>query len=152
MAERLSYIVEKYNLLPRNHFGARRRRSAKQALTLIQEKIYKAWRSKKVFSLLSFDVKGAYNGVLASRLIQRMRNRRVPKRWLRWIEAFYSNRSASMVLNGRESVLKNLPFPGVPQGSPLSPMLYLFVMFHSRICAIRVSPTPLVMLPAYRQH
>ena len=55
-----------------------------------------------------------------------MRNRRVPERWLRWIEAFYSNRSASMVLNGRESVLENLPFPGVPQGSPLSPMLYLF--------------------------
>ena len=31
-----------------------------------------------------------------------------------------------MVLNGRESALKGLPFPGVPQGSPLSPMLYLF--------------------------
>ena len=126
MAERLSYVVEKYNLLPRNHFGARRRRSAEQALTLIQEKIYKAWRSKKVLSLLSFDVKGAYNGVLASRLIQRMRNRRIPERWLRWIEAFCSNRSASVVLNGRESALENLPFPGVPQGSPLSPMIYLF--------------------------
>ena len=42
MAERLSYVVEKYNLLPRNHFGARRKRLAEQALTLIQEKIYKA--------------------------------------------------------------------------------------------------------------
>ena len=69
MAERLSYVVEKYNLLPCNHFGARRRRSAEQALTVIQEKIYQAWRSKKVLSLLSFNVKGAYNGVLASRLI-----------------------------------------------------------------------------------
>ena len=126
MAERLSYAAEKHNLLPHNHFGARRRRSAEQALILIQEKIYKAWRSKKVFSLLSFDVKGAYNGVLASRLIQRMRNRRIPERWLQWIEAFCSNRSASMVLNGKESSLESLPFPGVPQGSPLSPMLYLF--------------------------
>ena len=126
MAERLSYVVEKYNLLPRNHFGARRRRLAKQALTLIQEKIYKAWRSKKVFSLLSFDVMGAYNGVLASRLIQRMRNHRIPERWLRWIKAFYSNRSVLMMLKGRELALENLPFHGVPQGSPLSPILYLF--------------------------
>ena len=79
-----------------------------------------------MLSLLSFNVKGAYNGVLASRLIQRMRNRRIPERWLRWINAFCSNRSASLVLNGRESALKDLPFPGVPQGSPLSPILYLF--------------------------
>ena len=31
-----------------------------------------------------------------------------------------------MVLNGKELSLESLPFPGVPQGSPLSPMLYLF--------------------------
>ena len=58
MAERLFYVVKKYNLLPRNYFGARRRRLAKQALTLIQEKICGAWKSKKVLSLLSFEVKG----------------------------------------------------------------------------------------------
>ena len=51
MAERLSYVAEKYNLLPCNHFGAGRRRPAEQALTVIQEKIYQAWRSKKVLSL-----------------------------------------------------------------------------------------------------
>ena len=55
-----------------------------------------------------------------------MRNRRIPERWLQWIKAFCFNRLASMVLNGKESALKNLPFPGVPQGSPLSPMIYLF--------------------------
>ena len=31
-----------------------------------------------------------------------------------------------MVLNGKELALKNLPFSGVPQGSSLSPMIYLF--------------------------
>lgn len=36
---------------------------AEQALLLLQEDVYNAWRSKKVLNLVSFDVKGAYNGV-----------------------------------------------------------------------------------------
>ena len=54
-----------------------------------------------------------------------MRNRRIPERWPRWIEAFCYNRSASVVLYGGESALETLPFLGVPQGSPRSPMIYL---------------------------
>ncbi|KAJ6436835.1 reverse transcriptase [Purpureocillium lavendulum] len=77
VAERISYVVETYGLLPANHFGARKRRSAEQGLLLLQEQIYKAWRARKVLSLISFDVKGAYNA-------------------------------------------------GLPQGSPLSPVLFLF--------------------------
>ena len=63
VAERISYPVETYGLLPTNHFGARKRRSTEQALLLLQEQIYKEWRSGKVPSLVSFDLKGAYNGV-----------------------------------------------------------------------------------------
>ena len=126
IAERISYVAETYNLLPENHFGARRRRSAEQALILLQEYIYKAWRGDKVLSLISFDVKGGYNGVSAPKLIQRMRARGIPERWLRWIFAFCSNRSASVVLNGHESNIEELLSPGIPQGSPLSPILFLF--------------------------
>lgn len=48
VAERISFAVETYGLLPANHFGARNQRSAEQALLLLQERIYTAWRSKKV--------------------------------------------------------------------------------------------------------
>ena len=126
IAERISYATEAYGLPPENHFGARRRRSAEQALILLQEYIYKAWRGGKVLSLISFDMKGGYNGVSAPKLIQRMRARGIPERWLRWISAFCSNRSASVVLNGHESDTEVLQFPGIPQGSPLSPILFLF--------------------------
>ena len=42
VAARLSYMTEKYNLLPMNHFGARPRRSAEQALNVLVERIYQA--------------------------------------------------------------------------------------------------------------
>ncbi|KAJ6114125.1 hypothetical protein N7512_007570 [Penicillium capsulatum] len=106
VAERISHAVETYGLLPTSHFGARKQRSAEQAIVLLQEHIYTAWRGRRVLSLISFDVKGAYNGVCKERLLQRMKARGIPENLLRWVEA--------------------LPQAGLPQGSPLSPILFLF--------------------------
>ncbi|XP_044715283.1 reverse transcriptase (RNA-dependent DNA polymerase) domain-containing protein [Hirsutella rhossiliensis] len=78
VAERISSAVEAQGLLPANHFGARKRRSADQALVLLQERIYKAWRTGRVLSLISFDVKGAYNGVCKERMLERMKARGIP--------------------------------------------------------------------------
>jgi hypothetical protein len=126
VAERISYMVETFGLLPANHFGARKKRSTEQALLLLQESIYKAWRAKKVLSLISFDVKGAYNGVYKDRLLQRLTARGVPPELVRWIDAFCSDRTATILVNGHISEQQRLPQAGLPQGSPLSPILFLF--------------------------
>ncbi|KAH7464563.1 hypothetical protein FOMA001_g17543 [Fusarium oxysporum f. sp. matthiolae] len=42
VAERISHAVETHGLLPTNHFGARKQRSAEQALVLLQEHIFSA--------------------------------------------------------------------------------------------------------------
>jgi hypothetical protein len=126
VAERISHAVETRGLLPTNHFGARKRRSAEQALMLLQEQIYKAWRNRKVLSLVSFDVKGAYNGVFKERLLQRLKARGIPENLVRWIDAFCSRRTATIVVNGYTSEQRELPQAGLPQGSPLSPILFLF--------------------------
>jgi hypothetical protein len=126
VAERISHAVETSGLLPTNHFGARKKRSAEQALLLLQEHIYNAWRSKKVLSLISFDVKGAYNGVYKDRLLQRLAARGIPPALVRWISAFCSERTATIVVNGHTSQQQPLPQAGLPQGSPLSPILFLF--------------------------
>ena len=114
------------SLLPKNQFGARKRHSTGQALTLLQEKIYDAWRDGKVLSLVSFDVKGAYNGVDRNVLLQRLRCRQVPETVVRWVESFCSNRQACVLVNGETSDMVDLTQSGLPQGSPLSPILFLF--------------------------
>ena len=126
VAERISHAVETHGLLPTSHFGARKQRSAEQALVLLQEQIYAAWRGRRVLSLISFDVKGAYNGVCKERLLQRMKARGIPDDLLRWVEAFCSERTATIQINGQLSEARRLPQAGLPQGSPLSPILFLF--------------------------
>lgn len=126
VAARLSYIAEQYKLLPDNHFGARPRRSAEHALNLVVEKIHYVWRNNKILTLVSFDVKGAFNGVHAHVLEQRLRTRRVPEQAVRWIRNFCSQRMAQVILGGYESEPKGIEHLGIPQGSPLSPLLYIF--------------------------
>lgn len=125
VAERICYMIEE-GLLPASHFGARKKRSAQEALLILQEHIYNAWRSKKILSLISFDVKGAYNGVCKDRLIQRLEARGIPRSLPGWIDVFCSERTASIQVNGYTSTKQELLQAGLPQGSPLSPALFFF--------------------------
>ncbi|KAF5235112.1 hypothetical protein FAUST_7284 [Fusarium austroamericanum] len=100
-------------------------RSAEQALMLLQEQIYAAWRGRWILSLVSFDVKGAYNGVCKERLIQRLRARGIPRDLFSWIGALCSDRTAAIHVNGQISETRSLPQAGLPQDSPLSPILFL---------------------------
>ena len=78
IAARLSYLAEEHGLLPKNHFGARPKRLAEQALNVLIKRIYEAWRGKRTLSLVSFNMQGAFNSVHSSVLYRRLVQRRVP--------------------------------------------------------------------------
>ncbi len=79
VAERISYLVETYTLLPQNTLWSKERRSAVQALAYLQEVAYDAWRENKTISLVSFDVKGAFNSVAKGPELDRLRDAGSPK-------------------------------------------------------------------------
>jgi hypothetical protein len=56
VANRLSFMAEKHGLLPRNHLGARKKRSCERAISILVERIYEACRNRMVVSLVTFDV------------------------------------------------------------------------------------------------
>jgi hypothetical protein len=80
----------------------------------------------RILSLVSFDVKGAFNRVHTSVLTQRLAERRVPKPMVEWIGDFVSNRHAQVTVGEYESEVSGIEYAGIPQGSPLSLLLYVF--------------------------
>jgi hypothetical protein len=90
------------------------------------QQVVAAWQTGKgVASLLSLDMTGAFDRVVPSRLLHNLRKRQVPEWIVSYISSFISQRSTSLCLPGSSSA--QLPTQnGIPQGSPLSPVLFLF--------------------------
>jgi len=91
----------------------------------LSENIYNAWKNKKIFTALFLDVAGAFNNVHHRRLIHNLKTRRMLQQITNWIQSFLQGRSTRLQFNGTAS--DRIPTPaGVPQGSPLSPLLYMY--------------------------
>ena len=80
-------------------------------------------RQKKAV-LVTLDVQGAFDAVLHGRLLQRMNKMGWPKPAITWIKSFLQERSARV---RHEDGATDPVFLecGLPQGSPLSPILFL---------------------------
>ena len=125
VARRMQYYAEHHQLLPRNHTGGRKATSSGHALHLLMEKIHEAWRNNKVASLLLFDVTGAFDNVSHERLTHNLRKRHIHPMITGWIGSYLRDRTTEIRLSEgtTEPIAANT---GIPQGSPLSPILYLF--------------------------
>ena len=124
-AARLSELAEKENLLPEIQMGFRKGRSTESALFLLTSQVEKIWKEGMVASLLSLDISGAYDRVLPEVLRKILIKRIIPKWFVSWIFSFTTSRTTSLVFDDSESP----QFPiycGVPEGSPFSPILFLF--------------------------
>ena len=125
MADIMSYLTETHELLPAHHYGGRPGRSADDAMMILTETIYKTWKEKKVYIAIFMDVAGAFNNVHHKWLIHNLSKRRMPTAISRWISSFLQNRNTQLQFSGTKS--ESIPTPaGIPQGSPLSPLLYMY--------------------------
>lgn len=126
IARRLSYLAEKYNLLPNTQFGGRPGRTMEQALLVLSNAIDRAWYKLGVVTLVAFDLKGAFNGVNKLSLDTRLRAKGIPITARRWIASFMSDRFVSIGFDDFRTEVSPLANAGLAQGSPLSPILFAF--------------------------
>ena len=103
VARRMSWIAVRYKVLSKQQFGALPLRSAVDLTTCLTHDVETALNSNYTASLLTLDVKGAFDGVLPGRLIRRLREQGWPDCLVRWISAFATNRSARIRLDGSTS-------------------------------------------------
>ncbi|KMK58218.1 hypothetical protein Y699_03638 [Aspergillus fumigatus Z5] len=125
IASRMSYLAEAHGLLPDNHFGGRRGQGTENALHAALEVIHSGWKNGKVVSALLLDISGAFDNVSHDRLLHNLRTRRIPQAYVTWLGSFLRGRSTSLVLPEYTLPTRRVE-TGIPQGSPLSPILYIF--------------------------
>lgn len=127
MGKKISYLAETYQLLPEAQMGARRGKSTETALELLTEQIHTIWGQGqgKVATLLSMDVAGAFDTVSYQRLIHNLRRRKIPQWVTNWVNSFLNDRSMTLAIHQKRTEQFAVR-TGIPQGSPLSPILYLF--------------------------
>ena len=121
IADIMSYLTERYQLLSAQHYGGRPSRSTEDAITALSESIHKAWKEKRVYTAIYLDVAGAFNNVHHKRLAHNLKRRRIPQLIVQWISSFLKGRSTQLQFNGAKSGQILTP-AGIPQGSPLSPL------------------------------
>jgi len=124
IAKRMSYLAIKHKVLHVNQAGALPQRSATDIAAALTHDVERARRRKKVATLVTMDVEGAYDAILPNRLILQLRKQGWPEFLIRWLALYLAKRLASVRFEDAIAEALEL-LCGIPQGSPLSPILYL---------------------------
>lgn len=130
IAERISYYVAVFHLLPQDHIGARKTRSTEHAIYVLLERIHEAHGSADageylVATLLMLDALGAFDNVNYNKLVECLTRRGLSEPIVLWISNWLKDRRTKLKLPEGESdwIVQNY---GIPQGLSLSPLLWLF--------------------------
>ena len=125
-------MAEHFSLLPKKQMGFRSDRSTESALDLLVSQIKEVFKARNyVATLLSFDISGVFDSVVPERLVDILRRKGFPIWLLSFITSFSTSRSTTILLpSGEESELRDIGH-GLPQGSPLS--VILFILYNSSL-------------------
>ena len=122
IANRIQHDITKRELVPTNQFGGRQHSSCSDAGLALLHDIQEAHRRGLKCAILLFDVKGFFDHVNHGRLVSIMRHLGFDRRVSAWLENFLKDRRVRLKFNNILAEERGQPV-GVPQGSPISPVL-----------------------------
>lgn len=125
IAKRLTCLAEKHQLLPKNQFGARPGRTTTDAVLVATQFAKDAQRVHEVTTALFLDISQAFPNVNHDRLRHNLKRRKTPNNVVNFITSFLEGRATTVSFDDHTSDEFEAS-NGVPQGSPLSPLLYQF--------------------------
>ena len=104
LTEQLMYYAEEHNLLPANHFGGRKGRTATDAVHLLVYNIKGAWRKGKVMAVLFLDIEGAFLNADNAQLTRNLLKRRVPVKLVEFVANMLKDRSTTIKFDDHVSL------------------------------------------------
>ncbi|EED16913.1 reverse transcriptase, putative [Talaromyces stipitatus ATCC 10500] len=124
VARNMAWTSIHHKVLARQQFRALPLRSATDLTTCLTHDVEQALNQGMTASLLTLDVKGAFDAVLPGRLIRRLREQGWPTNLVLWIASFATGRSVQIRLDGEIGPSTDIAC-GLPQGSPVSGILFM---------------------------
>jgi len=124
IAKRLQYFTIKLKIFKPNQSGFQMNRSCIDAIIPLYQSILHSQDIKSATQLLQTDFSKAYDTVWHKGLIYKLYNMGIQGKILKWLNFFISNRYTTVKYNKIRSD-KYKQTVGLPQGSSLSPILYI---------------------------
>ena len=121
---RLTWLLERNDVLMHTQAGFRKFRSAEDQITHISQMIEDSFQEKKHTVAVWIDMEKAFDKVWTDGLINKLTNIKISHKMLKWIRSYLDGRTALVKANGFRSKTEHLT-NGVPQGGVLSPTLFL---------------------------
>ncbi|GAA5838232.1 hypothetical protein JCM11251_003434 [Rhodosporidiobolus azoricus] len=138
IANRLAYPSEEFQLLPPEYAGGRRGRSAQDVVACIVDAIKCQWRAGNFVVGLALDVAKAFPSVRVEKLVEDLQAMGLPAQVCCLVRSFMEERFCRLHFEGTVSDLLAWE-SGLPQGSPLSPILFL--LYNSALINLAHTPS-----------
>ena len=122
---RLMKFCEKYSLINSIQFGFQPNKSTCDALINLTETIYESLNNKAHLFSIMIDLRKAFDTVNHEILVKKLQCYGIRGTQLNWFRSYLSNRQCYVEVEGIRSDISFVNV-GVPQGSILGPILFLF--------------------------
>ena len=120
---RLKIMVEHKKIIPSFQKGFRKHMSTFDNLNILKNVIVRTFKEKKIMIACFLDIKKAYDTVNRDKLIKMLKEIGLQGKIFSWLKQFLQPRKSRVIYENTQS--QEIEFKnGVPQGSPLSPLLF----------------------------
>ena len=126
-ADAIARHCETMGVLHPGQMGSRKQRSAIDAVACLIQNTHKAWKLRQLVGALFLDVKGAFDHVNPRRLITRLIEFNLDGDLIRWVQSFLTDRWVQLQIDNTQCPAHPIN-SGVPQGSPVSPILFIIYL------------------------
>ena len=137
--------LEKCGLFSDFQYGFRSSRSTADLLTVVSDRIARAFNGSGATRAVALDISKAFNRVWHAGLLHKLKSYGISGQIFGLISSFLSNRRLRVVLDGKSS--QEYPVNvGVPQGSILGPKLFLLYINTFLMMLSVILPSMLMIL------
>jgi ribonuclease HI len=127
VANRLQWYLESNNFFTKNQSGFRKYRSTIDQILKLQDTILKKLKNKDSVLAVFIDFERAYDMLHVPTLLRKLQKMGITGNTINWIENFLSNRTFQVKV-ASELSKKLFQQNGTPQGSVISPLLFLIMI------------------------